>query len=126
MSVVADFDLIVGTEEEIHIAGGSTDTLEALRAIRQQSDAVLVLKRGPYGASVYEGEIPDHLNEGVTVKGVTVDVLNVLGAGDGFISGFLRGWINGEGYEQALTYASACGAQVVSRHGCTPALPTAV
>lgn len=124
-SVLPEFDLVVGTEEEIHIAGGSTDTLQALRNIRNVSDAVLVLKRGPYGASVYDKAIPNHLDDGVTVTGVTVDVLNVLGAGDAFISGFLRGWLNGEGYEKALTYANACGALVVSRHGCTPAMPTA-
>ena len=86
---------------------------------------MLVLKRGPYGASVYDGAIPGSLDDGVTVKGVTVDVLNVLGAGDAFISGFLRGWLNDEGYEPALRYANACGALVVSRHGCTPAMPTA-
>lgn len=123
-SILGDFDLIVGTEEEIHIAGGSTDTVQAMRNIRAVSGAVLVLKRGPFGASVYDGDIPDNLNDGVTVEGVTVSVLNVLGAGDAFISGFLRGWINDEGYEQALRYANACGALVVSRHGCTPAMPT--
>ncbi len=123
-TILPEFDLIVGTEEEIHIAGGSTDTVQAMRNIRKLSDAVLVLKRGPYGASVYEGDIPAHLDDGITVQGVNVDVLNVLGAGDAFISGFLRGWINNEGYEQALRYANACGALVVSRHGCTPAMPT--
>ena len=123
-SVLPEFDLVVGTEEEVHIAGGSTDTLQALKNIRGVTDAVLVLKRGPYGASVYDGDIPDDLDKGVTVKGVTVEVMNVLGAGDAFISGFLRGWLNGEGYEQALRYANACGALVVSRHGCTPAMPT--
>ena len=55
---------------------------------------------------------------GITVKGVQVEVLNVLGAGDAFVSGFLRGWLNGEGYEQALRNVKACGALVVSRHGC--------
>ena len=123
-SILPDFDLVVGTEEEIHIAGGSTDTVQAMRNIRDCSDAIIVLKRGPYGASVYDGVIPDQLDDGITVQGVTVSVLNVLGAGDAFISGFLRGWINGEGYQQALTYANACGALVVSRHGCTPAMPT--
>ncbi|MBE9640971.1 5-dehydro-2-deoxygluconokinase, partial [Salipiger mangrovisoli] len=44
------FDLIVGTEEEFHIAGGSTDTLEALRNVRKVSGATLVCKRGPMGA----------------------------------------------------------------------------
>ena len=123
-SILPLFDLIVGTEEEVHIAGGSTDTLQALVNIRQCSNAVLVLKRGPYGASVYPDDIPDDLDKGITVAGVTVDVLNVLGAGDAFISGFLRGWLNEEGYEQSLRYANACGALVVSRHGCTPAMPT--
>jgi len=123
-SILPEFDLVVGTEEEIHIAGGSTDTVQALRTIREFTDAALVLKRGPYGASVYPDAVPDDLDEGVTVPGVTVEVMNVLGAGDGFMAGFLRGWINEEGHEQALRYANACGALVVSRHGCTPAMPT--
>lgn len=40
------FDVIVGTEEEFHIAGGSTNTLDALRGVREVSDAALVCKRG--------------------------------------------------------------------------------
>lgn len=122
--ILSDFDLIVGTEEEIHIAGGSTDTLSALKTIRAISDGVIVLKRGPFGATVFDGAIPDSIDDGITVKGVQVEVMNVLGAGDAFVSGFLRGWLNDEGYEQALRYANACGALVVSRHGCTPAMPT--
>lgn len=118
------FDLVIGTEEEVHIAGGSTDTLVALANIRKVSTAVIVLKRGPFGATVFDTDIPDSLDEGITVKGVTVEVLNVLGAGDAFAAGFMRGWLNDEGFEQALTYANACGALVVSRHGCTPAMPT--
>ena len=54
------FDLIVGTEEEFHIAGGSTDTMEALRTVRALTDAVLVCKRGPMGASAFTGAIPRH------------------------------------------------------------------
>lgn len=123
-SILPEFDLVVGTAEEIHIAGGSTDTLQALRAIRECTDAAIVLKRGPFGASVYPEAIPGDLDDGISVPGVTVDVMNVLGAGDGFMAGFLRGWINEEGYEQALRYANASGALVVSRHGCTPAMPT--
>jgi 5-dehydro-2-deoxygluconokinase len=36
----------------------------------------------------------------------------------------LHGWLRDEGFEQALIYANACGALVVSRHGCDPAMPT--
>lgn len=85
------FDLLVGTEEEFHIAGGSTDTLEALRAVRAVSKATLVCKRGPMGAVVFEGDIPDSLDKGQTGQGFPIEVFNVLGAGDGFMAGLLEG-----------------------------------
>lgn len=122
--VLGLFDVIVGTEEEFHIAGGSTDTIEALTSIRKVSDAEFVCKRGPLGCSVFTDDIPVQLDDGITVHGVSVDVLNVLGAGDAFMSGLLRGYLNNEGWEQACRYANACGALVVSRHGCAPAMPT--
>lgn len=122
--VLHHFDVLVGTEEEFHIAGGSTDTLTALKNVRRVSHATLVCKRGAQGCSVFEGEIPDDLDGGLNVYGVRVDVLNVLGAGDAFMSGLIRGYINNEGWEQSCRYANACGALVVSRHGCAPAMPT--
>lgn len=124
--VLGLFDLIVGTEEEFHISGGSTNTIEALRNIRQISNAEFVCKRGPLGCSVFTDAIPNSLDEGITVKGVRVAVLNVLGAGDAFMSGLLRGYLNAEGWEKACAYANACGALVVSRHGCAPAMPTKI
>ncbi|WP_368884696.1 bifunctional 5-dehydro-2-deoxygluconokinase/5-dehydro-2-deoxyphosphogluconate aldolase [Providencia vermicola] len=124
--VLSLFDLIVGTEEEFHIAGGSTDTIQALKNIRKLTKAELVCKRGALGCSVFTDVIPETLDEGITVKGVRVEVLNVLGAGDAFMSGLLRGYLNGEGWEKACTYANACGALVVSRHGCAPAMPSKI
>ncbi|EOC0550956.1 5-dehydro-2-deoxygluconokinase [Cronobacter sakazakii] len=118
------FDLVVGTEEEFHIAGGSTDTLTALKNVRHATGATLVCKRGPMGCVVLEGAVPDSWDAIPLYQGVRVEVLNVLGAGDAFMSGLLRGWLNDEGWEQACRYANACGALVVSRHGCAPAMPT--
>lgn len=118
------FDLIVGTEEEFHIAGGSTDTIAALRAVRAVSGATLVCKRGPMGAVAFAGDIPDSLDDGEAGPGFPIEVFNVLGAGDGFMSGLLKGWLDGEPWPVALKYANACGAFAVSRHGCTPAYPS--
>ena len=118
------FDLIVGTEEEFHIAGGSTDTIAALRAVRAVSKATLVCKRGAAGAVAFEGAVPDSLDEGQAGPGFPIEVFNVLGAGDGFMSGLLKGWLDGEDWPTALKYANACGAFAVSRHGCTPAYPS--
>ncbi|WP_413869527.1 bifunctional 5-dehydro-2-deoxygluconokinase/5-dehydro-2-deoxyphosphogluconate aldolase [Albidovulum sp.] len=118
------FDLIVGTEEEFHIAGGSTDTVAALRAVRGVTPAVLVCKRGAAGAVAFTGAIPASLDEGQSGPGFPIEVFNVLGAGDGFFSGLLKGWLDGESWPRALEYANACGAFAVSRHGCTPAYPS--
>lgn len=117
-------DLIVGTEEEVHILGGTTDTIAALRAIRARTDALLVCKRGAQGCSAFPGSIPDHLDEGVVGRGFRVEVFNVLGAGDAFMAGFLRGWLRDEALQTCCEYGNACGAIVVSRHGCSPAMPT--
>ena len=124
--VLHHFSLIVGTEEEFHIAGGSTDTLTALRNVRRHSKATLVCKRGAQGCSVFEDAIPASWDSVKLHSGVRVDVLNVLGAGDAFMSGLLRGYLNDEGWDKACSYANACGALVVSRHGCAPAMSTKV
>ena len=118
------FDLIVGTEEEFHIAGGSTDTIAALRAVRAITPATLVCKRGPMGAVAFTGAIPDSLDAGEVGPGFPIEVFNVLGAGDGFMSGLIKGWLDAEPWPVALKYANACGAFAVSRHGCTPAYPS--
>ncbi|MDQ3376295.1 MAG: 5-dehydro-2-deoxygluconokinase [Actinomycetota bacterium] len=123
-SVLPDCDLVVGTEEEVRIAGGSTDTHEALLSIRGLSGATIVLKVGAMGAIVFPGDIPDDLEDGVRVPGFPVEVFNSVGAGDAFMSGFLSGWLREEPLEECLRLGNACGAIVVSRHGCSPAMPT--
>ena len=92
--------------------------------MRRATAATLVCKRGAQGCSVFEGEIADDWAQVKLHAGVRVEVLNVLGAGDAFMSGLLRGYLNDEGWDQACRYANACGALVVSRHGCAPAMPT--
>lgn len=122
--VLSECDLIVGTEEEVLIASGCSDLAEALHTVRSLSSAVIVLKRGPMGCIVYDGPIPADLEDGIVGKGFPIQVYNVLGAGDGFMSGFLRGWLRGEALETCATWANACGALVVSRLLCSPEIPT--
>lgn len=123
-TVLADCDLIVGTEEEVLIASGESDLTAALKTIRSYSSGTIVLKRGPMGCIVYDGAIPDDLEDGIVGKGFPIEVYNVLGAGDAFMSGFLRGWLRGEPHETSATWANACGAFAVSRLLCAPEIPT--
>ncbi len=124
LSIAAQCDVIVGTEEEIHIAGGATDTLAALRRIRDVTAATLVLKLGAGGCAVFTDAIPNRIEDALVVPGFPVEVFNVLGAGDGFMAGLLRGWLGGEDWARSCTYANGCGALVVARHGCAPAMPS--
>ncbi|WP_426662045.1 bifunctional 5-dehydro-2-deoxygluconokinase/5-dehydro-2-deoxyphosphogluconate aldolase [Rhodanobacter aciditrophus] len=123
-AILPRFDLVVGTAEEFQIAGGATDLIAALRAVRAATAATLVVKRGAFGCSVVEGAIPAGLDQAPTYGGTRVEVLNVLGAGDAFLAGFLYGWLREEGIGRSCAYANACGALVVSRHGCAPAMPS--
>ncbi|MEO8756613.1 MAG: 5-dehydro-2-deoxygluconokinase [Devosia sp.] len=123
-SILADTDLVVGTEEEIAIAAGTADLPAALKAIRALTTATIVLKRGAKGCIVYDGAIPDDLEDGIVGKGFPIEVYNVLGAGDAFMSGFLRGWLKGEPHSISATWANACGAFAVSRLLCAPEYPT--
>ena len=124
--ILPKIDLAIGTTEEFNIAGGGTDIIGSLQAVRAVSKAVLVVKRGALGCAVIDGAVPQSLDAAFNGKGVEVEVLNVLGAGDAFSSGFLSGWVRGEDYDACARYANACGALVVSRHGCSPAMPTRV
>ncbi|MBZ9867512.1 5-dehydro-2-deoxygluconokinase [Mesorhizobium sp. CA15] len=123
-TVLPDCDLIVGTEEEIMIASGADDCLSALKTIRALSSATIVLKRGAKGCIVYDGPISEDLEDGIIGKGFPIEIYNVLGAGDAFMSGFLRGWLGGESFATAATWANACGAFAVSRLLCAPEYPT--
>ncbi|RFU46591.1 5-dehydro-2-deoxygluconokinase [Paraburkholderia sp. DHOC27] len=117
-------DLVIGTEEEFRIAGGKDNLIDALAKVRSVTPATLVVKRGPLGCQIIDGAIPASLDDAPIHGGVQVEVLNVLGAGDAFASGFLSGWLRDEPLDACARAANASGALVVSRHGCAPAMPT--
>ncbi|WP_293660218.1 5-dehydro-2-deoxygluconokinase [Rhodoferax sp. OV413] len=123
--MLPEFDLLVGTEEEFYIAGGvAGDMVASLRAVRALSRATLVVKRGALGCCVIEGDIPDDINQAPTYQGERVEVLNVLGAGDAFLSGLMASLLQGKDWAESTRVANACGAIVVSRHACSAAMPT--
>ena len=123
--IIRHCDLIVGTEEEWHIAGGTQDTLKALRICRELTQAIIVCKRGAMGCTVFPDAIINW-DSGISVKVNKIEIFNVLGAGDGFMAGFLYGWLNDQPLELCANYANACGALAVSRHGCAPAYPSKI
>ena len=77
------------------------------------------MKRGAKGSSVFleDGTVLD-------VPGFPVEVVNVLGAGDAFASGLIYGYLAGWNWYRTARFANACGAILVTRHGCANFNPT--
>jgi len=124
-AMLPHFDLLIGTEEEFLIAGGVPgDLLASLRAVRAVTAAALVVKLGAAGCCFIPGPVPAKLADAQTAQGERVEVLNVLGAGDAFAAGLMTGFLRGDDFPAAARLANACGALVVSRHACAPAMPT--
>ena len=126
-------DLIIGTEEELWItlsnepelvwegqtlAESNWPRLDNLVQQQQGQGQVIVLKRGARGVTVFMSE-----GSKLDVPGFPVEVLNTVGAGDAFASGLLYGRCQGWAWPKAARFANACGAIVVTRHGCSAAMP---
>ena len=118
--ILPQCDILVGTEEEFCIAGGSDLLNTALETVRSHTSATLVIKTGEKGCIIY----PEGASAAIVGQAFPVEVLNVLGAGDAFMAGLLRGILRDQSWEKAASYANACGALVVTRHGCAPAIPS--
>ena len=123
--MLPQFDLLIGTEEEFAIAGGVPgDLIATLRRVREVTPAALVVKLGAMGCAYIPGAVPQRIDDALTVRGERVEVMNVLGAGDAFAAGLMTGFLTGKDFVEAAQLANACGAIVVSRHACAPAMPT--
>ncbi len=134
-------DIVLGTEDEINAAllqdpaqiklthsqvsdtkvGGDIEAnIAALLALGPKA---LLQKRGAEGLRIHLAR-PDGLPERIDCPGFPVEVYNILGAGDAFAAGFLCGYLRGEGWYRAGRMGTACGAIVVTRHGCANFMPT--
>jgi len=132
-ALLPSVSVALGTEEEVNAAmlaepadieiadqqisapvihGDLEGNIAAMLARRPGPEALLV-KRGAQGCSV-------HLEDGTVtrVPGFEVEVMNVLGAGDAFAAGVIYGRTKGWDWYRSARMGNACGAIVVTRHGC--------
>ena len=130
-------DVVIGTDDEINAAmlrdesqmnlthsqvsdtKVAGDTGAAVAYLLSLGPKAVVEKIGPEGARV-------HLADGkiIDAPGFPVEVTNILGAGDAFGAGFIYGLVKGWGWYKAARLGNACGAIVVTEHGCANFMPT--
>lgn len=136
-AILPSVNVIIGTKDEINAAvltdsqrmalthsqvsdtkveGDSRAAIENLLS-RYALDAV-VEKVGSEGAKIHlpSGEV-------IPVPGFPVEIYNILGAGDAFGGGFLYGYVQGWDLYKAARLGNACGAIVVTKHGCANFMP---
>jgi 5-dehydro-2-deoxygluconokinase len=112
-------NLAVGTEEELAAASDGMSVEDAAAQVLDCGIEALILKRGAAGSSVYSRH-----GSRIDVAPFPVEVLNVLGAGDAFASGFIYGLRQGWSLARAARVGNATGAIIVTRHGCANFMPT--
>jgi 5-dehydro-2-deoxygluconokinase len=134
-SIMHLVDVVIGTHEEVKrgVASGPINQspddvsdaptvgeqlLTGIKAVTASGPQALVMKRGPASTLIY-------LQGGEILEAATfpVEVLNVLGAGDAFASGFLYGYLRGWDWQRSARMGNACGALLVTRHGCANFMP---
>ncbi len=108
----------VGNQEECEVAVGETDPVRAADALLERGVQIAIVKQGP------DGVLAKTADETVVVPPHVVEVVNGLGAGDGFGGALTLGLLRGWGLEETLRFANVAGAIVASRHECSTAMPT--
>jgi len=97
----------------------SGDIDASIAAILKKGVNTLIVKRGNKGSSVFlrDGSVTN-------VPGFRVEVVNVLGAGDAFAAGVIYGYLQGWDWYRTCRMGNACGAILVTKHGCANFNPT--
>jgi 5-dehydro-2-deoxygluconokinase len=139
-SVLRSVDIVLGTEDEINAmmmgeraevrlthsqvsdARVDGDVDAAIDTILQMGPRVLFQKRGGDGSRVHV--ITSDGIDRIDAPGYPVDVYNILGAGDAYAGGVVYGLSHGWDWRAAARLGNACGAIVVTKHGCANFMPT--
>lgn len=136
-SVLRNVNVVIGTQDEINAAmltdpaqmtltdsqisdtRVSGDLEAAITRLLELGPEAVIEKRGEHGARI-------HLRSGerIDAPGFPVEIYNILGAGDAFGAGFLYGYVKGWDWRRAARLGNACGAIVVTKHGCANFMPT--
>ena len=118
-AVLQDESQMQLTHSQISDAKVAGDTRAAIQRMLGMGPRAVVEKVGAQGARI-------HLRDGEVIEapGFPVEVTNILGAGDAFGGGFIYGLVRGWGWYRAARLGNACGAIVVTAHGCANFMPS--
>ena len=115
--IMNQMDIIIGNDLEFNIADNSSDGLNLAQTLIQKKPSIIIYKMGEQGSKVYT-------KEGEQDFGIySVQAIKPTGAGDAFNGGFLSSMYQGFSLEDSVKRGSANAAIVVTKVGCSSAMP---
>lgn len=118
--LVSSVSVLVASDDELELVAPASATTERDRvtALLDAGVAEVVIKRGRDGATVHTR------NESIDAPARPVRVVDVVGAGDAFVAGYLSGLLDGLDLAGRLDRAVITGAFAVASLGDWEGLPT--
>ena len=122
--LLSNADYLLPNETELSLLAGKSvsdvrSAEAAARSLVRREAQIVIVTLGANGALIVNKGSAKH------IPSFKVNVVDTTAAGDAFISGFAVAWLGGQSLEDAVQYASACGALAVTKFGAQPSLPTA-
>ena len=117
--MLAHVDLLIASEDELPLvlARPGVDEPEAVRAVLAEGVGEVVVKRGARGATAFTAD-------GATDRAARqVDAVDLVGAGDAFVAGYLSGLLDGADVPARLHRAVTTSAFAVATRGDWEGLP---
>lgn len=111
-------DIVFGGSDEFGILYPSASITEASALLRAAGCETVVVKLGPDGAAVHQGDSV------ASAPGFVIDPVDTVGAGDAFVAGYLSALLDGLELNETLQRANACGAMACLVPGDWEAAPT--
>ncbi|HVT69051.1 MAG TPA: sugar kinase, partial [Trebonia sp.] len=118
LPLVSRADIVFGSTDELAMLAGHSDPAVAAREILARGAGQVVVKRGADGATAHAA------GASFSAQAKPVPVVDVVGAGDAFVAGYLSAYLDGETIEQCLERATVTAAFGISRRGDWEGLPT--
>ena len=115
--IMKEMDIIIGNDLEFNIANNSTDGLQLAKDFINEKPSIIIYKMGEKGLQVFTKE--KELNFGI----FKVEAIKPTGAGDAFNGGFISSLFQGFSLEDSIKRGSANAAIVVTKVGCSSAMP---
>lgn len=110
--------IAIGNLSEVEVSVDARDPDSAADRLLEMGPDLAVVKMGP------DGVLAKTRDERVESAPFPVEVVNGLGAGDGFGGAFCHGVLAGWPLGDTIRFANAAGAIVASRLSCSEAMPT--